>query len=61
MDDSQFRHVLEFFSLSWKGCRRVRKGVKRRLARYLQDQGFRGMEPFLASLEKDPERREEVE
>jgi len=61
MDDHQFRRVLDFFGLSWKGYRRVRKGVKRRLARYLQDQGFRGMEPFLASLEKDPERRKEVE
>jgi len=61
MNDLQFRRVLDFFGLSWKGYRRVRKGVKRRLARYLQDQGFRGMEPFLHALEKDPERRAEVE
>ena len=61
MDDPQFRRVLDFFGLSWKGYRRVRKGVKKRLARYLQDRGFRGMEPFLGSLEKDPERQAEVE
>ncbi len=35
--------------------------MKRRLARYLQDQGFRGMEPFLTALEKDPAQRAEVE
>jgi chemotaxis protein methyltransferase CheR len=61
MDDHQFRRVLDFFSLSWKGYRRVRKGVKKRLARYLQDHGFRGVDPFLASLERDPEQRAEVE
>ena len=61
MDDLQFRRVLDFFGLSWKGYRRVRKGVKRRLARYLQDQGFRGIEPFLQALEKDSDRRAEVE
>jgi chemotaxis protein methyltransferase CheR len=43
MDDSQFRRVLDFFGLSWKGYRRVRKGVKKRLARYMQDHALRGM------------------
>ncbi len=61
MDDVRFRQILDYFSLTWKGYRRVRKSVKRRLARYVQDQGFRGMESLLASLERDPERREEVE
>jgi chemotaxis protein methyltransferase CheR len=61
MDDDQFRQVLNYFRLSWKGYRRVRKGVKKRLARYMQDQGFRGMESLLASLERDPERRAAVE
>jgi chemotaxis methyl-accepting protein methylase len=61
MDDQRFRRVLDFLGLSWKGYRRVRKGVKKRLARYMQDQGFRGMESLLASLEKDPERRAAVE
>jgi chemotaxis protein methyltransferase CheR len=61
MDDLQFRRVLDFFNLSWKGYRRVRKGVKRRLARHLQDQGFSGTEPFLSSLEKNPERRIQAE
>ena len=61
MDDDQFRQILDYFGLSWKGYRRVRKGVKRRLARYLQDQGFRGMEPFLTALGRDPGQRAEAE
>ncbi len=61
MDDSQFRQVLEFFGVSWKGYRRVRKGVKKRLARYMQDHEFRRMGAFLSALEKDQGRRDEVE
>jgi chemotaxis methyl-accepting protein methylase len=36
MDDLQFLQILDYYGLSWEGYRRVRKGVKRRLARYLQ-------------------------
>lgn len=61
MDDHQFRRVLDFFGLSWEGYRRVRKGVKKRLGRYLQDQGFRGIEPFLQALKEDSDRRAIVE
>ncbi len=61
MDDHQFRRILDFFSLSWKGYLRVRKGVKNSLSRHMQDQGFRSVVAFLAFLERDPERREEAE
>jgi chemotaxis protein methyltransferase CheR len=61
MDDQQFRRILDFFGLSWKGYRRVRKSVKRRLVRYLQDRGFRGTEPFLFALGMEWGHRVEVE
>jgi chemotaxis methyl-accepting protein methylase len=61
MDDIRFRRVLDFFDLSWKGYRRVRKGVKKRLARYMQQYEFRGMEAFLLALDKDQGQRAEVE
>ena len=61
MDDLQFRRVLDFFNFSWKGYRKVRKGVKKRLARYMQDYELRGMKAFLAALENDQGRRDEVE
>jgi chemotaxis protein methyltransferase CheR len=61
VDDYQFRRVLDFLGLSWSGYRRVRKGGKRRLGRYLQDRGFRRMEPFLSVLDRDPRQQAEVE
>ena len=61
MDDFQFRRVLDFFGLSWKGYRRVRKGVKKRLVRYMQDHELRGMKAFLSALDKDQGQRAEVE
>ncbi|NWF53164.1 MAG: hypothetical protein HXY45_00045 [Syntrophaceae bacterium] len=61
MDDSQFRRVLDLFGLSWKGYRRVRKGVKKRLARYMQDHALRGMDAFRSALDNDPGQRAEVE
>ncbi len=60
MDDSQFRRVLDFFGLSWKGYRRVRKGVKKRLVRYMQEHDLRGVDVFLSTLDKDPGQRTEV-
>jgi len=61
MDDPQFRKLLDFFGLSWKGYRRVRKGVQKRVGRYMLEHGFRNLEPFLAALEKDEELRKQVE
>jgi chemotaxis protein methyltransferase CheR len=61
MDDRQFQKLLDFFNLSWKGYRKVRKGVKKRLVQYLQDHELRGMKPFLAAMDKDRGQRAEVE
>jgi chemotaxis methyl-accepting protein methylase len=61
MDDQHFRQILDYFSLSWKGYRRVRKGVKKRLSRYMQSHELRRMKPFLSALDKDQGQRTEVE
>jgi len=61
MDDEQFRQILDYFGLSWKGYRKVRKGVKKRLSRYMQDHGLRGMKSFLSALAKHQGQRAEVE
>jgi chemotaxis protein methyltransferase CheR len=61
MEDQQFRQLLDFLGLSWKGYRKVRKGVKKRIDRYMQGLGFRTIDPFLSALEKYPEQREQVE
>jgi chemotaxis protein methyltransferase CheR len=53
MDDEQFRQLLNHFGYSWKGYKRVRKGVKRRISRHMQQLGCRSTEEYLKSLESD--------
>ena len=53
MDDEQFRQLLNHFGYAWKGYRRVRKGVKRRISRHMQQVGCRNNEEYLKSLEGD--------
>ncbi len=53
MDDEGFRQLLNHFGYSWKGYRRVRKGVKRRISRHMQQLGCRSIEDYLKSLDRD--------
>jgi len=53
MDDHQFKQLLDFFNRSWKGYRKVRKGVKKRIARHMQTLGCRGIERYLQILVTD--------
>ena len=50
MDDHQFKLLLEFFNRSWKGYRKVRKGVKKRIGRHMQSVGCRQMDAYLHLL-----------
>lgn len=61
MDDEQFRQLLDHFGYSWRGYRRVRKGVKRRISRHMQKLGCRSIEEYLKSLESDWELRREFD
>ncbi|KPJ75863.1 MAG: hypothetical protein AMJ54_13690 [Deltaproteobacteria bacterium SG8_13] len=51
--DDSFRQLLDHFDRSWSGYRKVRKGVKKRLYRHMQQLGCRRMSDYLAVLEKD--------
>ena len=53
MDDHQFKLLLDFFNRSWKGYRKVRKGVKKRVARHMQTLDCRRMETYLQKLSAD--------
>ena len=53
MDDHQFRQLLSRFGLSWKGYRRVRKGVKKRLRRHMKALGCEDFEAYLRALADD--------
>lgn len=61
MDDQQFRQLMDFFGLSWMGYRKVRKGVKKRVARYMQELEVRSIHECLLSMENDPALRKQVE
>jgi chemotaxis methyl-accepting protein methylase len=53
MEDSHFRQILGRFGLSWQGYRRVRKGVKKRLVRHMQETGCRNIEDYIQAIEAD--------
>ena len=59
LDDRQFAMLLAFLNYSWDGYRKVRKGVKKRVARHMQELGCRNMDHYLARLEADPGLRAE--
>ncbi len=50
MDDHQFKQLLAFFNRSWKGYRKVRKGVKKQIGRHMQSVGCRQMDAYLNLL-----------
>ena len=50
MHDSDFRRLLEYLQLSWPGYRKVRKGVKKRVARHMRKLGCPGMQAYLETL-----------
>jgi chemotaxis protein methyltransferase CheR len=57
MNDAQFRQILDRFEYSWAGYRRVRKGVKKRLARHIQEIRCRNIKDYIEAIEENPETR----
>ena len=51
MDDDQFRILLEYLQYSWTGYRKVRKGVKKRIQRHMQQLGCRNVMDYLKILD----------
>ncbi|CAB1085503.1 hypothetical protein JY97_15110 [Alkalispirochaeta odontotermitis] len=61
MDDAQFRKLIDFLGYSWPGYRRVRKGVKKRIQRHMQQLGCRDIVSYLNLLESRAAHRNECE
>jgi len=61
MDDSQFRRLLDRFGFSWTGFRRVRKGVKKRLTRHMQESHCRTIGDYIEAIERAREIRLQFE
>jgi len=57
MDDQQFRKLLDEFGLSWEGYRKVRKGVKKRIHRHMQQLRCPSVESYLLALDQNQDLR----
>jgi chemotaxis protein methyltransferase CheR len=55
MDDAQFRKLLNYLNLSWEGYRSVRKGVKKRLTRHMQQIGCGDANDYLDRIRAEKE------
>ncbi len=53
MDDNNFRMLLEYFNRPWKGYRKVRKGVIKRLRRHMEEFDCTTLEDYLAILDQN--------
>jgi len=53
MDDTLFRRLLTHHTRSWAGYRKVRKGVKKRLARHMSELGCRDLTSYLRRIDVD--------
>ena len=54
LSDIEFRNLLESLNRPWAGYRKVRKGVKKRLRRHMQDLGCSTVEQYLVQLARQP-------
>lgn len=61
MDDGQFRKLLDQLGYSWKGYRKVRRGVKKRLRRHMQELECRDVETYLQMMVHREDVRDECE
>ena len=61
MDDHQFKQLLDYFHYSWIGYRKVRKGVKKRISRHMQQLRCPNIESYLVLIERNDEKRRECE
>jgi chemotaxis methyl-accepting protein methylase len=53
MNDQQFRQLLSHFGFSWEGYRKVRRGVKKRVARHMQETSCRALHAYFLLLHED--------
>jgi chemotaxis methyl-accepting protein methylase len=61
VNDHQFKQLLDYFQYSWAGYRKVRKGVKKRISRHMQQLRCPNIASYLNLIERDDEERQECE
>lgn len=61
LGDEEFRLLLNHFNRPWRGYRRVRKGVKKRLRRHMRELGTLDISSYLRTLQHAPQAKRECE
>jgi chemotaxis methyl-accepting protein methylase len=61
MDDLQFRQLLDYFQYSWAGYRKVRKSVKKRISRHMQNLNCLNIEAYLDLIRQNAQEHQECE
>ena len=61
MHDDRFRQLLDAFDLTWSGYRKVRKGVKKRISRHMQQNNCPSMRAYLDLIVQNETVRRECE
>ena len=52
--DDDFKRLLQQFDRPWSGYRKIRKGVKKRIRRHMQNLGCRQADAYLGMVRQDP-------
>lgn len=61
LSDEEFRRLLDALDRPWAGFRKIRKGVKKRVRRHMEQHGCTTIDAYLELLEKNPTFRNECE
>lgn len=57
LSDKDFKRLLQFMDRPWKGYRKVRKGVQKRIRRHMSQLDCASMDHYLALLTEQPSQR----
>ena len=57
LTDSELKRILDHFNRPWKGYRRVRKGVKKRIRRHMKALGCSRPESYLSAISADKDQQ----
>jgi chemotaxis methyl-accepting protein methylase len=61
LSDIEFKIILDYFNRPWKGYRKVRKGVKKRIRRHMQVLGCSNVREYLAIIASDRDQKKTAE
>ncbi|MEN8210742.1 MAG: CheR family methyltransferase [Thermodesulfobacteriota bacterium] len=61
LSDTEFKMILDCFNRPWKGYRKVRKGVKKKIQRHMQELGCSNIRDYISIVALDSEQKKITE